>query len=81
MSGNEIVYLNGDFMPLDEARISPLDRGFLFADGVYEMIPVYAGVLFRLEEHLARLQRSLAEIRIANPMSDAQWQSLFEKLI
>lgn len=81
MSGNEIVYLNGDFMPLDEARISPLDRGFLFADGVYEMIPAYAGVLFRLEEHLARLQRSLAEIRIANPMSDAQWQSLFEKLI
>lgn len=79
--GQDTVYLNGDFMPLDEARISPLDRGFLFADGVYEMIPAYGGVLFRLDEHLQRLQRSLDAVRISNPMTDRAWQDMFEELI
>ncbi|MGB1220922.1 MAG: D-amino acid aminotransferase, partial [Alcanivoracaceae bacterium] len=53
-----IAYLNGDYLPQDEARISPMDRGFLFGDGVYEVIPVYQGVPFRLEEHLQRLANS-----------------------
>ena len=81
MTQTELVYLNGDFIPLDEARISPLDRGFLFADGVYEMIPAYAGVLFRLPEHLQRLTQSLAGIRITNPMDDAQWEAVLSELI
>ena len=66
---SEIVYLNGEFMPLDEARIPVLDRGFIFGDGVYEVIPVYSRQPFRLPEHLARLQRSLDAIRLANPMT------------
>jgi len=53
-----IVYLNGKFLPLSEARVSVLDRGFIFADGVYEVIPVYGGRLFRLQEHLQRLENS-----------------------
>jgi len=59
-----IVYLNGRYLPLEEAAISPLDRGFLFADGVYEVIPVYNGHLFRLAQHLQRLETSLAGIRV-----------------
>ena len=55
-----IAYLNGEFMPLDQARISPLDRGYLFGDGVYEVIPVYGGRLFRLREHLLRLLEEAA---------------------
>ncbi|MCK5875904.1 MAG: D-amino-acid transaminase [Alcanivoracaceae bacterium] len=76
-----IAYLNGEFMPLDEARISPLDRGFLFADGVYEVIPAYAGTLFRLGEHLDRLGASLAAIELANPLSRTDWTALFNALI
>ena len=76
-----IAYLNGQFVPLDEARISPLDRGFLFADGVYEVIPAYAGKLFRLDEHLQRLENSLAAIAISNPLSPADWTALFNELI
>jgi D-alanine transaminase len=75
------VWLNGKFMPLAEARISPLDRGFLFADGVYEVIPVYAGKLFRLPAHLRRLQYSLDAIRLANPHDDATWQQLLLELV
>ncbi len=76
-----IAYLNGKFMPLDEARISPLDRGFLFADGVYEVIPAYGGKLFRLNEHLDRLDASLAAIGLPNPLALPDWTALFNSLI
>ena len=71
-----IVYLNGDFVPLEEARVSVLDRGFTFSDGVYEVLPVFHGKIFRLEEHLQRLDNSLAAILISNPYSPAQWQKI-----
>ena len=78
---SEIVYLNGDFMPLEEARIPVLDRGFIFGDGIYEVIPVYSGHPFRLPEHLARFERSHEAIRIPNPMSEAEWTRLVQDLI
>lgn len=71
-----IVYLNGDFLPLEEARISVLDRGFTFSDGVYEVLPVFHGKIFRLEEHLQRLDNSLAAILIDNPFTREQWKNL-----
>ena len=74
-------YLNGDFTTLPDAKISVMDRGFIFGDGVYEVVPVYAGRLFRFEQHMARLDRSLAELRIANPMTRAQWADIALKLI
>jgi D-alanine transaminase len=77
----ETVYLNGEFMPLEEARIPVLDRGFIFGDGVYEVIPVYSRNPFRLPEHLARLQHSLDAIRLANPMTDAEWARLIRDLV
>ena len=76
-----IVYLNGDFIPLEDARISPLDRGFLFGDGVYEVIPAYNNQLFRIEEHLQRLQNSLDAIRLNNPHDTATWVGIFNTLI
>jgi len=79
--GNPVVYLNGDFLPLDEARISVLDRGFLFGDGVYEVIPAYNRRPFRLDSHLRRLGQSLEGIRLANPMDAAAWASLVQKMI
>lgn len=75
------VYLNGKFLPLEEAYIPVLDRGFIFGDGVYEVIPVYSKRAFRLAEHLKRLQSSLDGIRLANPHSDAEWAILISKLI
>ncbi|HET7921850.1 MAG TPA: D-amino acid aminotransferase [Gammaproteobacteria bacterium] len=75
------VCLNGAFMALSDAHISPLDRGFLFGDGVYEVIPVYAGKLFRLDAHLRRLQYSLDAIRLANPHHDAHWHALLGELV
>ena len=75
------VYLNGHYLPLEEAQVSVLDRGFLFGDGVYEVIPAYGGRLFRLEHHLERLERSLREIRIANPHTEAEWGEIFQSLI
>lgn len=69
-------YLNGELLPLAAARISPLDRGFLFADGVYEVVPVHRGRPFRLREHLARLDHSLAAIRLANPHSAGDWATI-----
>ncbi|MEP6792540.1 MAG: aminotransferase class IV [Ramlibacter sp.] len=74
-------YLNGEFSTLREARVSVLDRGFIFGDGVYEVVPAYAGRPFRFAEHMARLDRSLGELRIANPMSHAQWHELALTLI
>ena len=75
------AYLNGSFLPLEDASISVMDRGFLFGDGVYEVIPVYAGKLFRLEEHLQRLQNSLDGVRIGNPLTTAAWHELLEELV
>jgi D-alanine transaminase len=76
-----ICYLNGDYLPLREARISPLDRGFLYADGVYEVMPVYGGHPFRYAQHFARLARSMREIRQRDPRSAAQWRALISELI
>ncbi|MCX7149487.1 MAG: D-amino acid aminotransferase [Rhodocyclales bacterium] len=67
------VFLNGQWLPADEARVSVMDRGFLFGDGVYEVIPVYSRQVFRLEQHLARLQQSLDGIQIANPHRPEEW--------
>ena len=75
------VFLNGEYAPLHEAKISVLDRGFLFGDAVYEVLPVYAGYLFCLERHLQRLARSLAAIAIENPMSDRQWHDILGQLV
>ncbi|HEY3486649.1 MAG TPA: D-amino acid aminotransferase [Gammaproteobacteria bacterium] len=77
----KIAYLNDEYLPLEQARVSPLDRGFLFADGVYEVIPAYGGRLFRLEQHLNRLDASLAGIRLANPLSRAQWRAVLARLV
>lgn len=74
------VYLNGAFLPLEEARVSVLDRGFLFGDGVYEVIPVYSRRPFRLRAHLDRLQHSLDGIRLANPHTEAQWTDLVQRV-
>lgn len=74
-------YLNGEFTLLPDAKISVMDRGFIFGDGVYEVVPVYAGQPFRLTQHLARLARSLIEIRLPNPLTNAQWSSLISNLI
>ena len=63
------VYLNGQFLPIEDAKISVLDRGFIYGDGVYELIPVYGRVPYRMRQHLARLQRSLDGIGLANPHS------------
>jgi D-alanine transaminase len=76
-----ICYLNGAFLPLTEARISPLDRGFLFADSVYEVLPAFAGRMFRFREHFDRLERSLTEIRIESPLTHVQWHELLSELI
>ena len=76
-----MIYLNGDFMPLEEARIPVLDRGFIFGDGVYEVIPVYSRKPFRLADHLLRLQHSLDGIRLPNPHSGDEWTSLVDQII
>ncbi|GAB6142205.1 D-amino acid aminotransferase [Methylosoma difficile] len=78
---NKTVYLNGDYLPLNEAKVSVLDRGFLFGDGVYEVIPAYSGKLFHLQDHLLRLENSLAGIRLANPHSREQWQAILQPLL
>ncbi len=76
-----IAYLNGEFCELSECHINPLDRGFLFGDGVYEVMPAYGGRIFRYEAHLRRLDYSLQEIRIANPHTAEQWRQLTDRLI
>ncbi|MCZ6517813.1 MAG: D-amino acid aminotransferase [Gammaproteobacteria bacterium] len=76
-----IVYLNGSFQNIREAHISPLDRGFLFGDAVYEVIPVHGGKPLLLKEHLARLERSLSEIRMVNPHTPEEWSSIVKSLI
>ncbi|MGA0034297.1 MAG: D-amino acid aminotransferase [Burkholderiales bacterium] len=78
---SDIVYLNGDFLPIEEARIPVLDRGFIFGDGVYEVIPVYSKRPFRLPEHLSRLQYSLDKVRITNPFNAAEWERLTDEIV
>ncbi len=78
---SDIVYLNGNFMPVEEAHVPVLDRGFIFGDGVYEVIPVYSKHPFRMVEHLRRLQYSLDKVRIDNPCSDAEWTRLVDEII
>ena len=77
----QMIFLNGRFMPLEEARIPVLDRGFIFGDGIYEVIPAYSRRPFRLAEHLLRLQNSLDGIQLANPHSNAEWAELLQALI
>src|SRR3954463_11209147 len=76
-----MIYLNGEFMALEQAKIPVLDRGFIFGDGVYEVIPVYSRRPFRLPEHLARLQASLDAIRIDNPCTNEKWRELVERIV
>ena len=75
------AYLNGQFLPLAEAKIPALDRGFVFGDGVYELVPVYSNKPFRLDDHLRRLQGSLDAIRLANPHGIDAWRDLILRLI
>jgi D-alanine transaminase len=76
-----ICYLNGHYLALSEARVSPLDRAFLFGDAVYEVLPIYASRAFRLREHLDRLNRSLVGIRMPEPLSHGDWAELCQELI
>src|SRR5574340_1206107 len=75
------IYLNGQYLPIEEAKISVLDRGFIFGDGVYEVIPVYSRKAFRLSEHLKRLQHSLDGIQLPNPHDDTEWTRIVEEII
>ena len=82
MSKNtDIVYLNGKFLPQDQAFVPVMDRGFVFGDGVYVVIPAYGGRLFRLDEHLQRLDNSLSGIRLSNPMSHTEWTETLKHLV
>jgi D-alanine transaminase len=81
MSSQQIVYLDGEFLPMDQARVSPMDRGFLFGDGVYEVIPVYQGRLFEWSAHLQRLKNSLAAVSIDNPLNDHAWLTVLNELV
>jgi D-alanine transaminase len=74
-------YLNGEFTTLPDAKVSVMDRGFIFGDGIYEVVPAYDGKPFRFDEHLARLERSLGELRIPNPKTRAQWREIVDELI
>ena len=76
-----MIFLNGRFVPVEQATVSVLDRGFIFGDGVYELVPVYSRVPFRIDEHLARLERSLAAVRIRNPYSRAEWRDIILQLV
>jgi len=76
-----MIFLNGKFMPIEQATVPVLDRGFIFGDGVYELVPVYSRVPFRLDEHLARLERSLHEVGIRNPYSRERWREIIAQLV
>jgi len=76
-----IVYLNGNFIPQEEAKISIMDRGFLFGDGVYEVIPVYNGHMLRFDQHLRRLKKSLQSIFITPPLTNEEWFNILKKLL
>ena len=76
-----MVFLNGKFLPIEQAMVPVLDRGFIFGDGVYELIPVYSRAPFRMDEHLARLERSLASVQIKNPYSREKWREIILQLV
>ena len=76
-----MVFLNGKFLPIEQAMVPVLDRGFIFGDGVYELIPVYSRAPFRMEDHLARLERSLAAVRIKNPYTREKWREIILQLV
>ena len=76
-----VVYINGEYLPQSQATVSVLDRGFLFGDGVYEVIPVFGGRLLRADEHLDRLQRSMDKVSLSNPLSREQWKEMFQSLL
>lgn len=78
---DSLCYLNGSYLPLNEAKVSVLDRGFIFGDGIYEVVPVYGRRLFRFAEHMARLDRSLTKLRIANPLSRDEWLERCRRLV
>lgn len=78
---SQIVYLNGQFLPMEQARVPVLDRGFIFGDGVYEVIPVYSRHPLRLDEHLRRLQQSLDSIRLQNPHTADEWKARIVELV
>jgi D-alanine transaminase len=78
---DSLCYLDGSYTPLRDAKVSVLDRGFIFGDGVYEVVPTYGGIPFCFEEHLARLGRSLAELQIRNPYAPAEWQAIAKRLV
>lgn len=78
---SQLVYLNGEYLPLDKAKVSVLDRGFIFGDGVYEVIPAYGAKVLRFEHHMQRLQNSLDAVRIANPLSNAEWLKIIHQLM
>jgi D-alanine transaminase len=80
MTSSQTVYLNGKWMPLEEAHVPVLDRGFIFGDAIYEVVPIYAGKPFRWQHHLQRLSRSLSKIGISNPYSVQEWTALVAKL-
>ena len=75
------AYVDGAFLPLAEARVSPMDRGFLFGDGAYEVIPVYSRRAFRLDEHVARLGNTLAAMRLANPHGADEWKAIILEIV
>lgn len=81
IDADQIVYLNGKFLPVADAQVSVLDRGFIYGDGVYELVPVYGRQPFRLPHHLARLKRSMDGIGLANPHTDAQWEAIIRDLV
>ena len=76
-----IVYLNGKYLPIEEATVSVLDRGFIYGDGVYELVPVYNRKPFRLAEHLVRLKNSMERIRLTNPYSDDEWAAILTRIV
>lgn len=78
---NKTVYLNGQYLPLCDAKVSVMDRGFLFGDGIYEVIPSYSGKLFHFQEHMERLENSLSSIRLPNPHGRAQWLEILTPLL
>ena len=81
IEGNPTVFLNGQWQPLSEAKVSVLDRGFIFGDGIYEVVPAYSKRPFRIESHLNRLMRSLTAIRIRSPYDKEQWAALFHEVV
>jgi D-alanine transaminase len=76
-----MIYLNGDYMPIEEARVPVLDRGFIFGDGIYEYVPVFDRQPFRMHEHFLRMQRSLAEVKIPQPFDEAEYGAIVRKLV